>query len=76
MKISKYFDEILLLILIVNSIFLFHVAFIKTDAMSIEVMKSGGRENFKLVKKLYTHPANILEQKSMIQEWLNAFDVN
>jgi len=39
----------------------------------MEIMKSGGNENFNLVRELYKHPSYVSQQKEWIQQWLESF---
>lgn len=73
MKITKHFELILIIILSLNVLFLVYISFFKTDAVSLEVMKSGWRENFVLVKQLYQNPAYVAQQREWIQQWLESF---
>lgn len=73
MKIIKHFDIIVIVILVLNAIFLGYISFFKKDAVSLEVMKAGGRENFEMVKQLYTHPSYVSQQREWIQQGLEWF---
>lgn len=73
MKITKHFETILITILAVNIIFLLYIAFFKKGAIDMEIMKSGGNENFNLVRELYKHPSYVSQQKEWIQQWLESF---
>lgn len=75
MKITKHFDTILLIILALNAIFLLYIAFFKKDALSLEIMKSGGADNFRLVQELYQHPSYVSQQKDAIQQGLESFGI-
>lgn len=72
MKITKHFDTILIVILALNAIFLLYVAFFKKDAIGLEVMKSGGSDNFTLVQQLYQNPAYVSQQRDAIQQGLES----
>lgn len=69
----KHFDLIVIIILVLNAIFLGYISFFKKDAISLEIMKAGGRENFEMVKQLYEHPSYISQQKDWIEQWLESF---
>ncbi|AHB40952.1 hypothetical protein P148_SR1C00001G0142 [candidate division SR1 bacterium RAAC1_SR1_1] len=75
MKITKHFDTILVIILALNAIFLLYISFFKKDAVSLEIMKSGGSENFTLVQQLYQHPSYVAQQKDGIQQGLESLGV-
>lgn len=69
---NKYFEIIIISFLALNTVFLLYISFFKTDAMSLEVMKAGWKENFVMVKKLYQEPWYISQQKDGIQQALNS----
>lgn len=72
MKITKHFDLILVIILALNAVFLLYISFFKNDAISLESMKSGWAENFKIVQQLYQHPSYVAQQKDAIQQGLDS----
>lgn len=73
MKLTKHFDLILIVVLTLNAIFLLYTAFIKKDALWLEIMKSGGSDNFALVEQLYQHPSYVAQQKDSIEQGLESF---
>ncbi len=73
MKFMKYLDITLVIALSVNAILLLYVAFIKTDALGLEVMKTGWAENFAIAKQYYNSEMYISQQKDAIQQWLDSF---
>ncbi len=73
MKIMKHFDLIVIVVLALNALFLGYISFFKKDAVSLEIMKAGGRENFQLLQQLYESPSYTSQQKDWIQQGLDSF---
>ena len=68
---KAFWGKIFMGILVLNLLLLVYVAFIKTDAVSLETMKVGGRANMQLVEKLYKSDAYKNQQKQAIQQVLD-----
>lgn len=64
----------LLVIVWLNLIFTLYLAFFKTDALALETLKSGGRDNFKLVEKLYNSDAYKTQQKQSLEQVLSSLN--
>lgn len=58
----------------INLILTLYVAFFKADAVRLEEMKSGGSENFALVKQLYQSDAYKAQQKQTLEQVLWSFN--
>jgi protein-disulfide isomerase len=57
----------------VNLLLSLYLAFFKADAVWLETLKSGGSENFNLVKQLYSSDAYKAQQKQTLEQVLDSF---
>lgn len=57
----------------VNLLLSLYLAFFKADAVWLETLKSGGSENFNLVKQLYSSDAYKAQQKQTLEQVLSSF---
>ena len=57
----------------VNLLLSLYLAFFKADAVWLETLKSGGSENFNLVKQLYKSDAYKAQQKQTLEQVLGSF---
>ncbi|MEI6426608.1 MAG: thioredoxin domain-containing protein [Candidatus Absconditabacteria bacterium] len=74
-KEGKYDIEKIALIGIVgiNLLLSLYLAFFKADAVWLETLKSGGSENFNLVRQLYNSDAYKAQQKQTLEQVLSSF---
>lgn len=71
---STLWGKIFFVVIALNLLLLVYVAFIKQDALSLETMKVGGRDNMQLVQKLYSTDAYKNHQQQALQEALDGMD--
>lgn len=51
-----------------------YIAFFKRDAIWLETLKAGGRENMQMAKQLYTSPVYIQQQRSTLDQILGSMN--
>jgi len=75
LKEGKYNIEKIALIGVVglNLVLSIYLAFFKADAVWLETLKSGGSENFNLVKQLYNSDAYKAQQKQTLEQVISSF---
>ncbi len=57
-------------LLAINTILLLYIGFFKHDAMWLETLKVGGKENMKMARQLYTSDIYIQQQKMTLEQIL------
>lgn len=62
--------HIAVIVLLALNVLLSIGIYFKGDATSLEELKVGGKENFKLVKQIYNSPAFQAQQKAQIEQAL------
>ncbi len=66
--------KIIVGLLAINILLVLYIAFIKTDALDLEVMKTGGKQNFNLVQKIYSSDAYVKQQRQSLDQALVAIN--
>lgn len=59
-------------LLVLNVLFSIYIAFFKHDAVRLETLKVGGRENMRLAVQLYQSDAYVQQQKSTLEQILGS----
>ncbi|HCB51637.1 TPA: hypothetical protein DEP21_03615 [Patescibacteria group bacterium] len=72
-QIKKHEDLIILILIGLNILLIAYIAFCKKDALSLETLKVGGKENFRLVQDLYNNEAYKNQQTTAIQQAVSSF---
>jgi hypothetical protein len=73
-EIHKNTTTAVIVLLVINVLLLVYVGFFKHDAVWLETMKVGGRENMTLVQQLYNSDMYKTQQTQAIQQVLSSID--
>lgn len=70
---KKCINNLIVGAMVLNIILIAYVAFFKNDALWLETLKAGGKENFQLVQQLYSNDAYKNQQREAIQQAATSF---
>ncbi len=69
---------VVLILLVLNLLLAWYVSFFKKDALWLETLKAGGKENFALIEKLYNNDSFKEQQTKSLEEaiWSMGWETN
>jgi protein-disulfide isomerase len=69
---NKNLRYLFVVLIVLNFLMLVYVSFFKNDALSLETLKAGGRDNIKLAKELYNSDVYKQQQAQAINQFLDS----